>query len=284
MIKIYDEYEGYLEGGHFSSPRKNLGNKLFIYSCCRIISDLLDYDLIMPDNALIRRENTSTGQYEEVVFPFKSITGRKVVESPIKVIQDGDIVALSSIENLITNFSNHGFINQCYFSKYDYIKPYKDMVRKYFESISKKKENNKDLVIMLRSSNHDGSFVLPDSYYLDIIKNETFENLYIAFDHYNKHEGLIKKLEQYNPKLIDGNILEVFTEITSFNKIIAAQGTFSFWACFLSEAEKIYWPITNDGPNSGKNSNSPVFNTYVNLIVDDEDRYEFINIENIYER
>ena len=45
MIKIYDEHEPYLEGGHFSSPRKNLGNKLFIYSCCRIISDLLDYDL-----------------------------------------------------------------------------------------------------------------------------------------------------------------------------------------------------------------------------------------------
>jgi hypothetical protein len=137
---------------------------------------------------------------------------------------------------------------------------------------------------MLRSSNHDGSFVLPDSYYLDIIKNETFESLYIAFDHYHKHSGLINKLESYNPKLIEGNILEVFTEITSFNKIIAAQGTFSFWACFLSEAEKIYWPITNDGPNSGKNSDNSVFNTYVNLVVDDEERYEFINVENIYQR
>ena len=82
--------------------------------------------------------------------------------------------------------------------------------------------------------------------------------------------------------MIDGDIIEVFSEITSFNKIIASQGTFSFWACFLSSAEKIYWPITNDGPNSGKNSDNPVFNTYVNLIVDDEDRYEFINVENIY--
>ena len=135
---------------------------------------------------------------------------------------------------------------------------------------------------MLRSSNHDGSFVLPDSYYLNIISQETFDNLYISFDHINKHQSLINKLEKYNPKLIDGDILEVFSEITSFNTIIAAQGTFSFWACFLSNANKIYWPITNDGPNSGKNSDNPVFNSYVNLTVDDESRYELINVTDIY--
>lgn len=284
MIKIYDEYESYLEGGHFSSPRKNLGNKLFIYSACKIISDLLNYDLISPENALIRRENSETGTYKDIIFPYKSVTGMTNISHPIKVIQDGDMIALSSIQNLITQFSGHGFINQCYFSKYDYIKPYKDMVRSYFKSITKPKRNSDDLVIMLRSSNHDGSFVLPNSYYLDIISKEKFDNLYIAFDHYDKHVNLINNLKQYNPKFIDGDILEVFSEITSFNKIIASQGTFSFWACFLSEAEKIYWPLTNDGPNSGKNSDNTIYNTYVNLIVDDEERYKFINVFNIYEK
>ena len=96
--------------------------------------------------------------------------------------------------------------------------------------------------------------------------------------------ALLDKLQKYSPTIIDGTILDVFSEITSFNKIIAAQGTFSFWACFLSNANKIYWPITNDGPNSGKNSNNPVFNTFVNLIVDDESRYEFINVTDIYKR
>ena len=282
MVKIYDEHDLYLEGVYFSSPRKNLGNKLFIYSACRIISELLGYELISPENALIRRENTENGQYKEIIFPFKGVKGN-IVDNPIKVIQDGDIIQLGSIEKLIQTYPNHGFINQSYFSKYDYIKPYKNKVKEYFKSIVKDKRVGNDLVIMLRSSNHDGSFVLPDSYYLNIISQETFDNLYISFDHINKHQSLINKLEKYNPKLIDGNILDVFSEITSFNKIIAAQGTFSFWACFLSNAEKIYWPITNDGPNSGKNSNNPVFNSYVNLIVDDEYRYELININNIYE-
>jgi len=283
MVKIYDEYDLYLEGGYFSSPRKNLGNKLFIYSACRIISELLGYELISPENALIRREDTKNGQYKEIMFPFKGVKGN-IVDNPIKVIQDGDIIQLGSIQNLIQSYPNHGFINQSYFSKYDYIKPYKIKVKEYFKSIVKDKRGSNDLVIMLRSSNHDGSFVLPDSYYLNIISQETFDDLYISFDHINKHQSLINKLEKYNPKLIDGDILDVFSEITSFNKIIAAQGTFSFWACFLSNAEKIYWPLTNDGPNSGMNSDNPVYNTYVNLIVDDEERYSNINVKNIYEK
>ena len=281
MIKIYDEYDPYLDGGYFSSPRKNLGNKLFIYACCRVISELLGYELISPEKALIRREDSGDGNYKEILFPFNSIPG-KVVNEPLKVIQDGDMIQLGSIENLIKSFPNHGFLNQSYFSKYDYIKPYKDKIKEYFKPITKEKSKTNDLVIMLRNSNHDGSFVLPDSYYVDIISQESFDNLYISFDHKHKHQSLITKLEKYNPKFIDGDILDVFSEITSFNKIIAAQGTFSFWACLLSSADKIYWPITNDGPNSGSNSNNPIYNTYVNLIVDDEDRYSFINVENIY--
>ena len=254
---------------------------MFIYSACRIISELLGYELISPENALVRREDTKNGQYKEILFPFKGVKGN-IVDNPIKVIQDGDIIHLGSIENLIQSYPNHGFLNQSYFSKYDYIKPYKTKVKEYFKSIVKDKRVGNDLVIMLRSSNYDGSFVLPDSYYLNIISQETFDNLYISFDHINKHQSLINKLEKYNPKLIDGDILDVFSEITSFNTIIAAQGTFSFWACFLSNANKIYWPITNDGPNSGKNSDNPVFNSYVNLTVDDESRYELINVTDIY--
>jgi hypothetical protein len=158
------------------------------------------------------------------------------------------------------------------------------MVKEYFKLLVNPKRETNDMVIMLRNSRIDGSFVLPDEYYLNILEKETFDNLYISLDHVDKHPSLLKKLEGYNPKFINEKILELFSEITSFNKIIAAQGTFSFWACFLSNADKIYWPITNDGPNSGKNSDKSVFKDYVNLIVDDEPRYEFINIPNIYQR
>ncbi len=163
MIEIYDDYEVSLDGGHFSTYRKNLGNKLFIYAGCRIIADLLNYDLISPENALIRRENNETGTYEDQIFPFKSVLGRQRIDNPTKVISDHDIIALQSIDNLIKNYPNHKFVNQCYFSKYDYIKPYKDMVKSYYESLIQPKRNTNDIVLMLRNSRLDGSFVLPVS-------------------------------------------------------------------------------------------------------------------------
>jgi hypothetical protein len=111
MIEQYDEYESFLGGKHFSSPKKNFGNKLFIYAGCRIIADLLDYNFITPDDALIRREDRLTGLYEDQIFPFKGIDGRKDVSSPIKVISDNDIIHFGSIQRLIEEYPNHGFLN-----------------------------------------------------------------------------------------------------------------------------------------------------------------------------
>jgi len=132
---------------------------------------------------------------------------------------------------------------------------------------------------MLRDSRVDSRFSIKDDYYIELLENETFDKLYISLDHVDKHQGLLTKLEKYNPIILDGLILDIFAQVTSFKKIIAAQGTFSFWACLLSNANKIYWPITPDGPNSGSNTDNVVFNTYVNLVVDDENRYNFINIK-----
>jgi hypothetical protein len=102
MITFYDEYVDGLLGGHFSSFRKNLGNKLFIYGVSRVASDILDYDLILPPNPLIRRELTSVGNYVNEVFPFKGVTGKKRVETPIKQI----------VWSRTPIWSYNGFINE----------------------------------------------------------------------------------------------------------------------------------------------------------------------------
>lgn len=278
MITFYDDYVEGLLGGYFSSFRKNLGNKLFIYGISRVAADILDYDLIVPENPLIRRELTSVGSYVNEIFPFKSITGRNRVETPTKTMDDIDLYNFNSLENFLNNYKNHHIEVLGYFTKYDYVKPYKEQIRSYYSSLVKPKKNNNDMVIMLRNSRDDARFVLPDEYYLNIIENESFDKLYVGYDHLYQHRSLIKKIEKYNPNYLESGILEIFSEITSFNKIIACQGTFSFWASFLSNADRIYWPTTNDGPNS----NNEVFNQFVNLKVDDEDRYTFIPIENIY--
>jgi hypothetical protein len=175
-------------------------------------------------------------------------------------MDDIDLYNFNGLENFLNNYKNHHIEVLGYFTKYDYVKPYKEQIRSYYSSLVKPKKNNNDMVIMLRNSRDDARFVLPDEYYLNIIENESFDKLYVGYDHLYKHQSLIKKLEKYNPIYLESGILDIFSEITSFNKIIACQGTFSFWTSFLSNADKIYWPTTNDGPNS----NNEVFNQFVN--------------------
>jgi hypothetical protein len=275
MITFYDEYVDWLLGGHFSTFRKNLGNKLFIYGVSRVASDILDYDLIIPPNPLIRRELTSVGAYVNEVFPFGSITGRKRVETPTKTMDDIDLYNSNGLESFLNQYNNHHIEVVGYFAKYEYIKPYKEKIRSYYSDLVRPKRKNNDIVIMLRNSRDDARFVLPDDYYINILENETFDKLYVGYDHLYQHQSLIKKIEKYKPIYLESGILDIFSEITSFNKIVACQGTFSFWASFLSNAEKIYWPLTEDGPNS----NNEVFAQFVNLKVDDDDRYNFISLK-----
>jgi len=278
MVVIYDEHCDALGGKHYSTEKKNLGNKLFIYSISRVAADILNCNLVAPENALIRREEESVNQYVNHIFPFKGIYDRRDIQSPVVTLNDIDIYNHNGIANFIAAHPEHKIMSMGYYSKYDYIKPHKDLIKSYYQPIVKPKKSTNDIVIMLRNSRVDGRFVLPDDYYTSILEKESFDNLYISLDHTYKHDRLLAKLQKYNPIFIKGSILEVFTEVTSFNKIIAAQGTFSFWACLLSSAEKIYWPMTNDGPNS----NNDVFKQFVNLKVDDEPRYEFVDIPNIY--
>jgi len=276
MVTLYNEHIDYLEGGHFSTFRKNLGNKLFIYAVSRIVADKLNCNLILPEESYIRRELFTLG-YQIEKFPFNSITDRKNIEGSIKTLDDPDLFTYKSIDAFLENHPNRPIEIVGYFTKYEYIKPYKDIIKSYYTNITKPKRNSNDMVIMLRDSTHDSRFVLPDDYYINIIENETFDSLYVCYDHFNRHLSLINKLKKYNPIYLEGGIMALFSEMTSFNKIIASQGTFSFWAAFLSNAERIYWPFPDDGPNS----NNEKFVGGVNLLVDDDERYTIVNLKTL---
>jgi hypothetical protein len=276
MITFYDDFDQSLEGGSFSTFRKNLGNKLFMYAIARIASDILECNLILPENPLVRRDLFHLG-YQNEKFWMEGIFNRKNIDGSKVTLDDRDMEHYKNIEKFIEANPNSPIEILGYFTKYEYIKPHKEKIKLYYQSYIRPKRNNNDIVIMLRDSTQDARFVLPDEYYIDLLENENFDRLYVSFDHCHKHNTLFEKLKKYNPIYLESGIQTLFSEITSFNKIIACQGTFSFWACFLSNAETIYWPMTDDGPNS----NNEKFIGGVNLVVDDEDRYKFINLKTV---
>ena len=272
MVKIYDGYESYCEGGSFSAPRKNLGNKLFIYAACKIMADLLDYDLEVPDNSQIQR----MGNLE--IFPYKSITGRKKIEEPSTWICDRDVVLFGSLKKIAEAVNGRMLHTNASFTAYPLLKPYQNEVKFLYKDLVKPKRKSNDIIILLRDSNHDKGFSLPYSFYTEILENERFDNLYVSCDHVNNHEHFFSDLKKYKPKYLnDLGVVDLFKEITTFDKIIASQGTFSFWATWLSNAETIYWPLTDTGPNSYHNNPNAYYD--VNLKVENEDRYKFIDVK-----
>ena len=255
MIKITEE---------FASSGRNFGNKLFTYAVGRIIAEKLNYKLVLPDNCKIQR----TGVMMD--FPYYSIDG-DIIENPEYYVSDR-LMSENGIDFVIENGKNKKIILDGYFPRYEYIKNYKNNIKTYYKDLILENDGKNDVIILLRDSNCDSTFKLPDEYYLNILKDIEFENLYISYDHKHKHQTLFTSLEKYDPILLDMNIIDLFRFITQKNTIIAAQGTFSFWSCFLSNASKIYWPISSVGPYL------PSWG--MNLTIDDEDRYEIINIHN----
>lgn len=265
MLTIFDGYEQYLQGPSFSSARKNLGNKLFIYASHYLLAEMMDCSLVVPSDPLIQRN----GVFEK--FPYGSISRTDRESKPERWLSFSEVLVLGSIPAVAQEFMDYNVTSNAEFSNYKYIQPYKSKIRNLYRDLINPQKTSNDIILLLRSSNHDRSFILPDDYYISILEEESFENLYISYDHYENHLNLFAKLEKYNPILLDLPILELFKEVTSFKKLVCSQGTFSFWAGLLSQAEKIYWPVTNAGPNK---LNDPG----VNLLVDDEPRYTHVDV------
>jgi hypothetical protein len=249
----------------FASSGRNFGNKLFTYAVSKIISDTHGYALNVPEHSYIKRAG------ENILFPYFSNEGVKI-ESPDYYVSEHSIYQIGLDKVIEESYGKKTFMDG-YFLKYDYVKNYKQKIKTLYSNLIGDSDNKNDVIILLRDSGIDPTFKIPDNYYLNILKDLDFDNLYVSIDHINKHQTLLSELSQYNPTILDLPILELFKIITTKKTIIGCQGTFSFWACWLSNAEKIYWPITTIGPNT-------IGHNYINLNVDDEERYVWINIDN----
>jgi hypothetical protein len=179
----------------FASIGRNLGNKLFTYGLARSLSDIYSYALNVPENSYIQRNGIILD------FPFKSHDGIKI-QDPIFYLSDIYIYE-KGLDNVIKNIKDHSTIVDGYFPKYEYIKPFKGQILKIYSSLYAEQDNLNDCIILLRDSNHDPRFKLPNSYYINILNNISFNKLYISYDHLKKHKSLIESLLKFNLILLD---------------------------------------------------------------------------------
>lgn len=135
--------------------------------------------------------------------------------------------------------------------------------------------NENDIVLNIRLGDYVGlGWDLDMEYYVNILEKETYENAIIVCDEPNSER--LSVLREMGCVVKDNSIhgrmkfIADFVFVKHAKRCVIANSTFSWWAAFLGNADRIYFPCIKFPwvPNPGKDD--------VDLRVYDEDRYIFV--------
>jgi hypothetical protein len=213
------------------------GNKLFQYVAARIFAEKNKLNLVtpFPDTDILQVK-------EHLNFEDNQING--YVNINTSSFKDDEIIC---------NGNNINYTFDDYFHNGDYFSNNYEMVQSFF-NFPKITPNTKDIVLHLRLFDYlhftdlynpttwDYSEIIHPNYYLKILENEIFENVYIVVDEIRCEweKKYLSFFDKFNPTIISTNPKNDFEFLMSFEKIINSNSTFSYWASFLGCGKKIY--------------------------------------------
>jgi hypothetical protein len=212
------------------------GNNLYQYFIALIISDKLK----IPISEIMRSP----------VLEFKQFDYEKKNLGQSIFINDTNIYDLMENPDRYLNYDIiiDGYFQDSMFFNYNYQFIINQIILDNVET------NYNDIVMHVRINdfNRDGakSNVIHPNWYLEILKRESYEKLYIIIDtcgrtkyrYDDKETNYLNHFKHLSPIIINNNEKADFNLLRSFNKIISSNSTFSWWACFLGNATKIYSP------------------------------------------
>lgn len=198
------------------------GNHAYQYACARLFAE---------DNGLRLISE----------FPEKS---RKIL--PVTRPQEG--MNLDSPEVIITDKTKKLFEERRPPAKYlidgYFAKPWlfhdrRSRVNRIFAPRPVEMRDQGDIVANIRLGDFRPlRLILHPKWYLDILSKESFSQLFIVADEY--HEQYMSYFKAYDPIFVKTTPAEDWDYLRTFDRIICANSSFSWWACFFSRASKIY--------------------------------------------
>ena len=192
-------------------------------------------------------------------------------------------------------YSGSNILLAGYFEDYRYFFNMREKIKKWFPPVANRKDN--DLVLHVRAGDRlfykNEFYIKPQvDQYLAAVEKFDFDQLHIvtsmpkwdylteedlvnmkfhvsvpddqrvpikdSVDHFN---SFVEGFEKYNPMVSRRQVHEDFNFIRTFNNILFEHGTMSWWAAFLSDADKVgvYGPWRPWKGKSNKNlSNIPL--------------------------
>ena len=237
-----------------------LGNKLFVYCVGRIISKELGFELVCKPIC---------GFPKSYNLVADGLAGLKK-----QFLKEGSS-SLFSLDFIINNRDPRNIFLHGYFQNYQIYKPYKYLIRNdWLKAENKYIQNSDDIVVHVRIEKNDIHFV-PFYFFEEALSCAKYRNIYLCTN--NPDHPYINNFKKYNPiirrhqkQYSQEAVLDDFKFIMSFDKIVISPSTFAWWAAFLSDASEIYFPRRQKGFFSREAPN-------INLFVDDEDRYKYID-------
>ena len=185
------------------------------------------------------------------------------------------------LASLLSNKTKRKTILEGYFQRYEYYKPYKSVIKNdWLYTKPRYKFKDDEICISVRAGDiwknnsneiiHPDYMALPFSYYKSIIESKSWSKIHIVTE--DKDDLMVAKLvKDYQAVVHADSVEDDFNTLRSSMNIALSISTFSWWAAWLSDAHSIFMPrIGLFDPNTRPD---------INLVVDDEARYEYIPVE-----
>lgn len=229
-----------------------LGNQLFQYALARIIASELN--LLLPASPISGFPST-----------FKAIPGRCILWP--KTVLEGQDPDLSS---LLQHSRDCHLTLDGNFQQSKFFVPWSHQLRSQW--LIPEVPNGftgadpDDLVIHIRRTDYLWQgWGLPFSTYQSIIESHAAKRVVIVTD--DPHDPFLWRFKKYNPIIRNTTAFYDFLYLRSANNIMMSPSSFSWWAAFLSEATRVYFPVPQSGIWASNHDEG------VNLMMPDDDRY-----------
>jgi hypothetical protein len=226
------------------------GNQLFPYFLGRIISEHLKFKLFGPyknDGEFCLHDIEIT--YNQPGFNFYD---KPVVQYGVQGNSETEHPDFN-LDDILNDKSPRQIVLDGYLQRKKWFLPYKDTIVKWFNPI-KYDVSKDDVAVHVRLGDlllpNMRSVLTPLEYYIESIENIKFSKVTICTDSPDDREFIEPLCKRFNATLFKGNEKESISFLSSHNNLILSQGTFSFWAAFLSNGENIINLIPKTGFNS----------------------------------
>lgn len=220
--------------------KAELGNLMFQYAMGRLIAEHKGYKLEIsdPDN---RRG-----------FLFDNFKNATVVEG--KEVRENTMACAHDLQYLdmdaVLGHGGHVFLHG-YWQKHYYYFPHRDKIREWFkyDDSAHEKPDADDVVIHVRGKYNEGNRVdllVPVPVFVQTVKELDYKNCVIVTN--DSTPELLKAFEGVKNVVIrSGTVMEDFSFMKHAKRLIMPQSTFSWWAAFLGNPDKVYVPIAVRG-------------------------------------